>query len=83
MREIIKRERVLRATASGSQSRGEHAPGLAKAAGSLGQAEQPRAARLIRVEGRARAIEVTCRCGCKSIVEIEYDEDVPSKEESL
>ncbi len=30
--------------------------------------------RLVRVDGRVQAIEVTCRCGDVSVLEIEYDE---------
>ena len=36
--------------------------------------------RLVRVEGRVQAIELTCRCGDVSVLEIEYAEDAPATE---
>jgi len=36
--------------------------------------------RLVRVEGRVQAIELTCRCGDVSVLEIEYADDAPATE---
>ena len=42
------------------------------------RAEAPHApvpgVRLVRVEGRVQAIEVTCRCGDVSVLEIDYED---------
>jgi len=36
--------------------------------------------RLVRVEGRVQAIELTCRCGDVSVLEIEYEDDTTATE---
>lgn len=40
----------------------------------------PRDVRLIRVDDRVQAIEVTCHCGEKMVIEIEYESPVLSEE---
>jgi hypothetical protein len=37
--------------------------------------EARKSARLLEEEGLVRAVEVTCRCGEKTVIELEYDSD--------
>ena len=38
--------------------------------------------RLVRLDGRVSAIEVTCRCGEVSVLELEYENEVSKMEPS-
>ncbi len=73
MRQIIKKRRTMSpaeaALSGGPESvqpevdHGEHASIL-----------RPPGARLVHVDGKVQAIEVTCRCGEVSVLEIEYEQ---------
>lgn len=63
MRDVIKKERVRV-----GESEGPSTPG-----GGASHAPVP-GVRLVRLEGRVHAIEVTCRCGEVSLLEIEYED---------
>ena len=39
--------------------------------------EHERGVRLIRVDGRAHSIELTCDCGQVSVIELEYEPAAP------
>lgn len=68
MKEVIKKSRV---------DVGE-VPGLA---GTGERARCAKAARLVVLQGRARAVEVTCSCGERTVLELVY-EDERSEEQS-
>ena len=65
MNRVIKRDRV-RVGESRRLETPSATPGAPRAAAG---------ARLIQLEGNVQAIEVTCRCGTVSIVELELDAD--------
>lgn len=72
MRQIIKKGR----TASVSQAlagcvEAEVGPALEREAN--GQRQTP-GVRLVQLDGRVQAVEVTCRCGDVSVLEIEYEQ---------
>ena len=71
MREIIKRQRVLM---SEPARPGRGGPGAEA------EVEHARVARLLRVEGRVTAIELTCSCGSTSVVELQYEPEDPTPE---
>jgi len=45
-------------------------------------ARPPKAVQLLRVGSRVRAVELTCSCGEKSVIEFEYPEDTAPTEAS-
>ena len=62
MRKVIKKE-CVRIDGSGAAQAGRSARSTDRVPG----------VRLIRLDGRVHSIELTCRCGDVSILEIEYD----------
>ena len=78
MRSVIKRERVRvedgTCPANGGQTLSDACAGTGTPRPGL---------RLVEANGRVHAIEVTCRCGEVSLIELEYDpaeEDTPRGE---
>ena len=72
MRQIIKKGQtasVSQALSEGAE--GEVRPALAREGS--GQRQTP-GVRLVHVDGRVQAVEVTCRCGDVSVLEIEYEQ---------
>ncbi len=63
MGHVIKRDRI-RVVPAGPK------PARAKASAS----HDEKAVRLVRVDGRVQAIELTCTCGQVSVLEIDYNE---------
>ena len=70
MRNVIKKQSVL-ATDSSTATAAPAADLGVEDSG--GRAPAP-GVKLVRVEGRVEAIEVTCRCGDVSILEVEYED---------
>ncbi len=69
MKSVIKKERVRVGEAAAHPASTEvHATSSAER-----RASAP-GVRLVRIDGRIEALEVTCRCGEVSVVEIDYDE---------
>jgi hypothetical protein len=67
MQHLIKRERVqVDGSAAGTRT--------ARTGSVAAPGVTPARARCVRVDGRVRAIELACRCGATSVVELEYDE---------
>ena len=73
MKQVIKKERVevgcadeeaARRPASAPAQRAARAPGV----------------HLVRIDGRVQAIEVTCRCGDVSVLEVDYEGTNPQPE---
>lgn len=71
---IIKKE-LVRLSASGAAP----APARGPAARA---ARHQKAVQLVRVDGRVAALELTCSCGERSVVELEYPDANASKEAS-
>lgn len=77
MQRIIKnnRVRVGDLTSGDAAARAAHAGGHAgHGAGESSTPRAPRGVKLVRADGRVRAIEVTCHCGEVSILELDYDD---------
>ena len=70
MRNVIKKDRVRIEAPAPSTAAGGAA---SRSAGAV----PATAVRAVEVDGRIHAIEVTCRCGVRSVVELEYDDDGP------
>lgn len=69
MRQVIKKERVRGVGASAPRPPAKDVPADACAAAP--------SVRAIRLDGRVRALEVTCPCGTVSLVELEYESAPP------
>lgn len=76
MKQVIKRDHVRE---------GERAEGAGDTSSRMACTPRARAAHapgvnLVRIDGRVQAIEVTCRCGDVSVLEVDYEETTPSME---
>ncbi len=72
MRQIIKKARTQGASqALQGALESEVRPSLDQGAG---QAPATPGVRLVHVDGRVQAVEVTCRCGDVAVLDIEYDQ---------
>ena len=71
---IIKKELVRLAEAG--------APPTPARAPATRSARHPKTVQLVRVAGRVRAVELTCSCGERSVIELEYPEDSAPTEAS-
>jgi len=80
MKQVIKKDRVqvseYDADAGEGGSAGSSGPGGRTPVARAPHAQSPRGpgVHLVRIDGRVQAIELTCRCGDISVLEIDYDD---------
>jgi len=71
MRQVIKKRSTCNVSEA-SRPTGDVQAEMDQANGA--QQPQTPGVRLVHVEGRVQAVEVTCRCGDVSVLEIEYEQ---------
>ena len=69
MKHVIKKDQV-RVTAATAENGAPQAP----AAGIHAHGHRGPGVHLVRIDGRVQAIELTCRCGDTSVLEIDYED---------
>lgn len=77
MKSVIKKQNVQTAPPGPSRKQ----PPEVAAASSSKESCPPPGVRLVRLDGRVSAIELTCRCGDVSVLELEYDDDATGTNE--